>query len=72
MSATANTIPFPPPMKMSGTLSMSGNGHRKDIQKVIEAFDKYCIGEINVTYERYFFNRRNQDTAESFDTFMSV
>jgi hypothetical protein len=115
--ATANTIPFPPPMKMSGTLStewkrfrgqwenyvvainlsddsarraavflacvgteayevfqtfeFDEEAHRKDIQKVIDAFDKYCVGEINVTYERYMFNRRDQDTAESLDTFLN-
>ena len=26
--------------------------HRSDIDSVIKAFDDYCIGELNVTYER--------------------
>ena len=116
MAAAANTIPFPPPMKMSGclttewkrfrgqwenyivatnladdsarraaiflacvgteayeifqTFQFDDEAHRQDIRKVIDAFDNYCIGEINITYERYIFNRRNQDTSESFDTFL--
>ena len=47
------------------------NEARADIEEVIKAFDEYCIGEINPTYERYVFNKRNQDASESFDSFVS-
>ena len=43
----------------------------KKINKVLEAFERYCIGETNVTYERYIFNRRMQDSGETFDIFLS-
>ena len=38
---------------------------------MIEAFDNFCIGEINVSYERYVLNQRIQDKNESFDNFLS-
>ena len=44
---------------------------RADIDDVIRAFDAYCIGEVNPTYERYVFNKRYQETAESFDGFVT-
>src|SRR6266536_6566070 len=44
---------------------------RSDIDQVIKAFDDYCIGETNVTYERYLLNRRIQETNESFDSFLT-
>ena len=42
----------------------------KNISKIIESFDRYCIGEVNVTYERYIFNRRAQEPGESFDVYL--
>src|SRR3989442_2249563 len=45
--------------------------YRQDIDHVIKAFDDYCIGETNVTYERFLLNRRVQDVAESFDAYMT-
>jgi len=45
--------------------------HRSDIDHVIRAFDDYCIGETNVTYERYVLNKRVQENNESFDAFMT-
>ena len=44
---------------------------REDLDTVVEKFREYCIGEINVTYERYILNRRLQDANESFDTFLA-
>ena len=44
---------------------------RENVDKVIEAFDNFCIGEINVSYERYVLNQRIQDKNESFDNFLS-
>src|SRR5688572_4037706 len=46
-------------------------GDRADIDKVIEAFERHCVGEVHVTYERYVFNQRMQDVGETFDSFMS-
>jgi len=38
----------------------------------IDIFERYCIGEVNITYERYIFNRRVQDVGETFDAFMAA
>jgi len=43
---------------------------RKNIDKVVDQFKKFCIGAVNVTYERYVFNRRVQYTNERFDIFL--
>ena len=48
-----------------------GDQDRNDIDVVIAKFREHCVGETNVTYERYVFNKRSQDTGESFDTFLA-
>jgi len=53
------------------TMDFETEGDRADIEKVIEAFERHCVGEVNVSYERYVFNRRMQDVGETFDAFMS-
>jgi hypothetical protein len=53
------------------TFEFDDDENRSDIDKVIEAFQRYCIGEINVTYERYVFNQRTQSPGETFDVFLA-
>ena len=48
-----------------------GDQDRDDIDVVVAKFREHCVGETNVTYERYVFNKRSQDTGESFDTFLA-
>jgi hypothetical protein len=36
---------------------------------MISAFDKFIVGESNETYERYCFNKRNQEEGECFELF---
>jgi len=43
---------------------------RNDPDKLIDAFERHCIGEINEVYERYVFHRRQQEPGESFDAFV--
>ena len=40
------------------TFQFTDAEHHTDVTKIMEAFDRYCIGETNVTYERYVFNER--------------
>ena len=42
-----------------------------DVDKIIEAFQKHCIGEANITYEREVFHQRVQQPSETFDDFLS-
>ena len=44
--------------------------HKADVEMIIEAFEKHCIGEANVTYERYVFHQRVQQSGECFDDFL--
>lgn len=44
---------------------------KSDVSKIIEAFQKHCIGETNVTYERYIFHQRVQQPGEIFDDFLA-
>jgi len=40
------------------TLQFDSAEDRKKIDTVIAAFEKFCVGAVNETYERYIFNRR--------------
>jgi len=43
---------------------------RKKLDPVIAAFETFCVGAVNVTYERYVFNRRTQESGERFEAFL--
>jgi len=43
----------------------------KDIKKIMDAFESYCIGETNESYERFGFNSRNQQDDESVDKYIA-
>ena len=45
---------------------------RRILQKVLEKFDEYTLGQTNEIYERYVFNRRNQEEQESIDAYVTV
>src|SRR6266516_3134093 len=53
------------------SMVFADEAHRNDIDQVIRAFDDYCIGETNITYERYILNKRVQEPNEPFDSFMT-
>ncbi|XP_060076924.1 uncharacterized protein K02A2.6-like [Ylistrum balloti] len=44
----------------------------KDINLVIQKFDTFCVGKTNETYERYCFNKRDQEQSENIDTYVSI
>lgn len=43
----------------------------RKVAEIIEMFEKYAIGEVNETYERFVFNKRRQEEGETFDNFYS-
>ncbi|CAC5387825.1 unnamed protein product [Mytilus coruscus] len=45
--------------------------HRKDITKVIEKFEAFCVGKTNETFERYSFNICDQKECDSIDGYVS-
>ena len=44
--------------------------NRKKIEHIITGFETFCVGAVNVTYERYRFNKCNQEVGEGFDTYL--
>ena len=52
------------------TLEFDAYEDRKKLIPIIAAFEKFCVGAANVTYERYVFNRRVQESGERFDVFL--
>ena len=44
---------------------------KADPDKLIDVFEKHCIGEVDEVYERYVFHRRQQELCESLDVFLS-
>ena len=44
----------------------------KDIDIIFQKFEKYCVGETNETYERYCFNKRDQNQNESVDVYATA
>ena len=53
------------------TFEFSQDDDREDLQKIMDAFEAHCIGEVNVVYERYVFYQRKQENGETFDNFLS-
>ena len=43
---------------------------KKKISPIIAGFKTFCVGSVNVTYERYIFNRRIQESGERIETFL--
>ena len=44
----------------------------KDIDIVLRKFESFCIGETNEIYERYVFNKRDQEPNETVDAYITV
>ena len=53
------------------TFKFANDEDKSKVDKLTEAFDKHCISEANVTYERYVFHQRVQQPGESFDDFFA-
>jgi len=55
---------------MYSTMEFTDETDRRDSTRLLEAFEKHCLNEINEVYERYVFSRRQQEPGETFDTFV--
>ena len=59
-------------LRIYNTLQFLPPEDNEDVETVMRKFDGYIIGEINVTYERYVFNKRAQQIGESIEDYVSV
>ena len=45
--------------------------NRRNLTLIIEEFEKYAVGDVNETYERFIFNSRSQQDGESVDEYVT-
>lgn len=53
-------------------LPFTSEDEKKNMDKIIELWDSYCLGRTNITYERYMFNARDQKENESIEAYASA
>ena len=59
-------------LEMFDGMDFTPETDRQILSKVVEKFAEFCIGETNETYERFIFNRRDQEENESIDLYVTV
>ena len=69
--ATFVTCIGPDALDIHNGLPFQNEEEKGDMNKILELWNSYCIGETNI-YERYKFNNHNQDLNESIDTYASA
>jgi len=42
------------------------------VDEILTKFDEFAVGEVNETYERYLFHKRNQNDGETFESFLTA
>lgn len=58
----------PGAVKIFNGMSFENPDDNEKLECIINKFEEFTIGEINKTYERYVFNRRNRSPEESIDS----
>ena len=61
----------PKALTIHNGLPFQSEDEKKNLAKILELWESYCLGKTNIIYERYRFNNRNQDAGESIDTYAS-
>ena len=56
---------------MFRTFKFENEADKSKIEKITDASKKYCISEVNVSYERYVFHQRVQHADELMDDFFA-
>ena len=44
----------------------------RTVDDIIKSFDKFIIGDVNITYEIYIFNTLSQTSSQSIDDYISI
>ena len=52
-------------------LAFDDETQRKNPDAILARLEQYCIGEVNESFERYNFNKRDQEPHESIDAYVS-
>ena len=59
-------------MRIFNGLKFSDGEDRNNMADVIKKFDQHFLGQTQEFFERFQFNRRNQESGESIDEYVSV
>ena len=71
-SATLNACLGEDAQEILEGLAFENEGDREDADKIIAVLWKYCLGEVNETYERYNFFNRDQEQGEQVDHYIAA
>ena len=71
-TATLLTCIGPDALDVIDAMEFENDDQRKDPEVILTRMEKYCIGDGNETYERYVFNRRDQETNETIDAYVTA
>ena len=52
-------------------LKFDNDADKMKLEVVLQKFETFCIGETNETYERYKFNKRDQEQSETIHTYVA-
>ena len=53
-------------------LPFRSEDEKQDINIVLDLWNSHCIGQINIIYDCYQFNNRNQESHESMDVYATA
>ena len=51
--------------------NFANDEEHKDIDVVLEKLEVFCVGKTNEIYKRYQFNKRDQESGESIDSYVA-
>ncbi|XP_033731751.1 uncharacterized protein K02A2.6-like [Pecten maximus] len=71
-TATFLTCIGPDALEIFEGFEFADDNESKNLDVVIGKFNTFCIGKTNEIYERYLFNRREQEQSENIDTYVSA
>lgn len=57
--------------RFTTVFAFANDEENQELGEIIRAFKSYGIGEKNETYERYLFNKRQQEAGERFESFLA-
>ena len=70
--ATFITCIGPSGLRIYNVLPFANEDEKQQMDKVLQLFERHCLGETNIIYERFTFNRRDQVENENFDTYLTA
>ena len=71
-TATLLTCIGPDALDILEGLDFEEESQRNNIDIVMKKLEEYCVGETNEIYERYCFNKRDQEINETVELYVTV